>query len=159
MKYILLAFAICFLIPACKKDKTKDPTKTELITSSSWKYESGGIDQNRDGTVDLTFESTGYLQPCILDNFGTFNVNGTGVSDEGPTKCTTTAPQTTSFTWNFLSNETMININGSGLFGLGGQFKILELSSTKFRISKDTSFSLIPAAPPITVGLIVNLKH
>ena len=155
MKYFLSAIIACCFFIACKKDKA--PTKTELLTKSSWKYESGGVDQDRNGTVDISFAATGLLQPCILDNFGIFVSNGTGTSDEGATKCTPTAPQTAAFTWNFLNNEQNINISGSGLFGLGGQFKITTLTDVKFGISKDTTINL--TGTPQTVGLIINLQH
>src|SRR3954471_12979798 len=104
MKYLAIVLLFGSLL-SCKKKKD-EPTKTDLITSSSWQYESGGIDQDRNGTVDFTFESTGLLQPCILDNKGTFHADGTGVADEGATKCNASAPQTTPFTWSFASNET-----------------------------------------------------
>jgi hypothetical protein len=157
MKYLAIVLLFGSLL-SCKKKKDEPPTKTEMLTSSSWKYESGGIDQDRNGTVDFTFESTGLLQPCILDNTGTFSSNGTGVADEGATKCNTTAAQTTAFTWNFQNNETELQVLGSGLFGLGGKFKIKELTSTRLALTKDTTVTL-SGMPPTTVGLIVNLKH
>lgn len=160
MKYLFLSLCACCLFIACKKndDKPKEPTKTELLTSQSWKYESGGVDQNRDGTIDLTFASTGYLQPCILDNTGTFSVNGTGIADEGATKCAPADPQTTAFTWSFQNNETEMNILGPGLFGLGGKFNVKTLTATSLSISKDTIVTF-PPLPPTNVALIVNLKH
>src|SRR6478672_8767305 len=116
MKYLTVVLLFCSLL-SCKKKK-EEPTKTQLITSSSWKYDNGGIDQDRNGSVDFTFESTGLLQPCILDNTGKFNSDGSGLADEGATKCNTTAPQTTAFTWSFQNNETELKLTGSGLFGL-----------------------------------------
>jgi hypothetical protein len=157
MKFFFCALGCLLLFGSCKKDKKQEPTKTDLITSSSWKYESGGIDQDRNGTVDFTFESTGLLQPCILDNTGTFHADGTGVADEGATKCNASAPQTTPFTWSFASNETLINVNGQALFGLGGQFKVVELTSTRLELSKDTLVNF--GGVPLTVSLIANLKH
>lgn len=159
MKYVSCILLLSFVLPFCKKDdKPKEPTKTEMLTSSSWKYDSGGVDQDRNGTVDISFTTSGLLQPCMLDNTGVFNTNGTGTADEGATKCNVNTPQTSAFNWSFASNETVINITGSNLFGLGGQFKVVELTSTKFTISKDTLVTIAPL-PPTTVGLIVNLKH
>ena len=160
MKYFYLLLISSMVITACDKDdKNSEPTKTEMLTSQSWKYNDGGVDQDRNGTIDLTFASTGVIQPCMIDNTGTFSPNGTGVADEGPTKCSTTAPQTVPFTWAFVNNETEINLTGPGLFGLGGRFKIRELTSSVFSLSKDTTVT-VPGFPvPMNIALIVNLKH
>ena len=157
MKYTFLALVTLLLI-SCGKDDDNDqpqqPTKTDLVTKSSWKYESGGIDQDKNGTVDINFSSLpGVLQPCILDNTATFAANGSGTTDEGATKCSPSAPQTGVFAWAFASNETAMNISGSVL-GLGGQFKIVALTDTKFTLSKDTTIS-----PLGSVALVVNLQH
>lgn len=155
MKYILSALIIALIGSSCSDKETDPPppSNTQHITASPWKYESGGVDQDRNGTVDITFESTGLVQACVLDNSGTFNANGTGVNDEGATKCNGNLPQTTPFTWSFANNETSLNVGGSGVFGIGGQFKITTLTSTKMTLSKDTTIMAT------TVGLIVNLKH
>ncbi len=160
MKYFSNSWLLLVLILACNKnDQKKEPTKTELLTSQSWKYDSGGVDQDRNGTVDFTFASTGLLQPCILDNTGTFNANGTGIADEGATKCSVTAPQTTPFNWNFQNNETEINVVGPAFFGLGGKFTVKELTTTALSLSKDTTVTLTGFPAPMTIALIVNLKH
>src|SRR6476620_10942601 len=137
MKSISCLILLCLVLCSCKKDKAKEPSRSDLITSSTWKYNDGGIDQDRNGAYEISFESTGYVQPCALDNTGTFFTGGSGTADEGPTKCNVSFPQTTPFSWAFADNETTINIYGNGLFGLGGHFRILELSSTKMSLSKD----------------------
>lgn len=155
MKYILPLFAI-WLLMACKKDENNGPTNTQMLSSSPWKYESGGVDQDKNGTIEISFAAVGILQPCILDNTATFNSNGTGVTDEGATKCSVVAPQTAPFTWSFTNSETAINITGSVL-GLGGTFKIASLTSTKFSLTKDTT--IIFGSTPANVALIVNMQH
>jgi hypothetical protein len=152
MKYFILIAATCFLFGACKKSSS-GPSNTELITSATWKYESGGLDPDKNGTIDVTIESLNIIPGCLLDNTGKFNSDGTGINDEGATKCSTTLPQTTPFGWSFLTNETILNITGSGFAGLGGQFKIRELSSVKLSLTKDTSIS------GFSTTLLVNLKH
>jgi hypothetical protein len=161
MKYILSTVCLCFLF-ACGKDDNNDPpkppapTKTEMITSSSWKYESGGVDQDKNGTVDITFAATGLLQPCTLDNTAMFNSGGTGTTDEGLTKCNVNAPQTAPFAWTFANSENSLNIAGS-VVGLGGQFTIQALSATKLTLSKDTTISF--GGSPANIALIVSLQH
>ena len=155
MKQVLTALGFLLVFVACNKDdddKTTQ-TKTQLLTSGSWKYESGGVDVDRNGSVDITLESTGAVPPCLLDNIATFSADGSGVNDEGPTKCDNSLPQTAPFNWSFANNETAINLSGTGFAGVTGQFKISTLTTTNFTIAKDTTVLGLPAS------LIVNLKH
>ena len=154
MKFKLLIPALALFVFSCDdKDDPVEPSKTDLITSSSWKYDSGGIDTNNDGAVDLTFEQTGIFQDCMLDNTGKFNVGGTGVADEGLTKCNTQAPQTSAFTWAFTNNESLLSVNGAGFFGFGGVFTLKTLTATQLTVSKDTTYMSFP------IKMIANLKH
>ena len=154
MKYYSFILSLCFVIIACDKDDDNPPSNTQLLTSSTWKFNDAGIDLTNDGSIDLPF-GPGTLPDCLIDNTGTFNVDGTGINDEGPSKCMSTDPQTTNFNWSFQSNETVLNITGAGVVGITGQFKVLELTSSKLSLSKDTTMPGIPTS----VGLIVNLKH
>jgi len=152
MKYILASLMV-FAFSCSEKDTNPPaPSNTELLTTGSWKYESGGVDTDRNGTIDITIESTGF-PACKLDNIGTFNANGNGVNDEGLTKCNGGDPQTAAFTWSFANNETKLNISGPGFFGINGQFNITTLTTTKLSVTKDTTVG------PLTALLVVNLKH
>jgi hypothetical protein len=158
-KIFLFILSSLMVFTACKK-KTVDgpPTKTELLNEQPWVYNNAGVDQDNNNTIDQTLPST-YLQPCTLDNSYVFNTNGTGTIDEGATKCNTANPQTSPFSWSFADNETSINLQSTALFGLGGKFKVLTLTSTAFEMRKDTSIT-IPGIPiPVPVGIIIQLKH
>jgi hypothetical protein len=155
MKNTLILLACSIFLFSCEKDDDDtpaEPTKTELMTKASWKYDNAGVDADRNGTID--FPAGTMLQACLTDNILTLSANGTGNVDEGPTKCDAAQPQTSALTWNFTSNETMINLSGGGIVGISGQAKILALSSTALSLSKDTTI-----APLGNVALIVNLKH
>ncbi|MBA2746348.1 MAG: hypothetical protein H0U44_09000 [Flavisolibacter sp.] len=155
MKFLFPAIIFVLGFAACKKSDP-DPvvTNTDLITSGSWKFETGGIDTDGNGSIDLTM-GAGLLAPCIADNFADFSANGTGVANEGATKCDPAAPQTEPFTWAFTNNETRLNITGLNLFGLGNNFKITTLTETRLGLSKDTTLPGFPAA----ISLVVHLKH
>jgi hypothetical protein len=149
---MLLLIAVFFLSCDKKEDdpKAEDP-KTVLITASAWRYENSGVDFPINGTIDAPLPFP--LPPCATDNFLTLSANGTGTIDEGPTKCDPLVPQSTPATWSFASNQTVLNLGGSGFFGITGQFKILELSATKLHLSKDTTAAGLP------VAIIIQLKH
>lgn len=155
MKYSFVLLSVVTIIAfGCKKDSSEssEETKTDIITKSSWKYDNAGGDLDRNGSIDTPLPSS-LLQPCLTDNFIVFQANGTATIDEGPTKCDPLLAQTTDATWSFSNNETTLNLSGSGLVGLSGQFKILLLNTTQLHLSKDTTVTGIPLA------LVVQLKH
>jgi len=123
-------------------------SNTTYVTQSSWKIQSVGIDANKDGTVD--YDATSSLQACQLDNIYTFKSDGTGTTDEGATKCNSTDPQTTPFTWVFKNSEKVI----SGNFGItNGDANISTLNDTNFVIWRDSTYASTP------VRIYVTLKH
>jgi hypothetical protein len=152
MKYLLTAI-LAITILSCDKDKNDEPSKTDQISSAKWKYDDAGVDNNGDGTIDVSF-SAGILPACVTDNEVSFSANGTGIADEGATKCDVSDPQTTNFSWNFTNNENSINISDNGLFGISGQFGLLDLDAAQFKLKKDTTI-----APFGAVSLVVKLKH
>jgi hypothetical protein len=150
---------ISFANSSCKKkDKVTPPkTKTELITSAAWKYESAGIDSDNNGTIDIPIPATGLgsLPVCQTDNVSTLVSNGTGTVDEGPTKCAPADPQSAAFTWAFQTNETEINFSGAVVAGQSGVFKIITLNDINLVLSQKRT---VPGfTSPVTV--IATLKH
>jgi hypothetical protein len=158
-KILILFLPLVMVFTGCKKKKEDGPpTKTELLNEKPWVYNNAGADTDNNGTIDQAAPST-YLQPCTIDNSYIFNSNGTGTIDEGATKCSSTNPQTSPFSWSFSENETNINLQSTALFGLGGKFKVLTLTETAFEMRKDTSIT-IPGVPiPLPIGIIIQLKH
>ena len=146
---LTLAFSLLIIAAlSCKKSSGSSKTKTTYLTQTSWKIQSLGIDANKDGTVD--YDITNSLTACQLDNIYTFKSDGTGTTDEGATKCNSTDPQTTPFTWAFKSNETIM----SGNFGISnGDANITTLNDTNFVLWRDTTYSATP------VRLYLTLKH
>lgn len=148
---LLLSFSF-----GCQKDTNEEPApdpKTMLITAAPWKYDNAGVDGDRNGSIDVPLLTP--LPACITDNFLTLLAGGTGSVDEGPAKCDPSIPQSTPATWSFASSQTLLNLGGSGLFGVSGQFKIVELSTTRLYLSKDTT---LPGRP-VPIALIIQLKH
>jgi hypothetical protein len=159
MKKVPIGIIICFLMSCSKDEEPKTSSGSTNITSSSWKYESGGVDIDKNGSIDLALSTISSIGPCRLDNTATFHTDGTGTTDEGATKCNAADPQTQAFTWSFQNNESILNIGGNGLIGTGGQFRIITLSGTAFSLAKDTTAVLVPGLPASPVSIIVNLQH
>lgn len=156
---VLLTGLLAFV--SCQKKQTPDPvpapTKTDLISASAWTYQDGGIDQNRDGTVDAGYSfstvAPALVPACRTDNSIAFKKDNTGTVDEGATKCNNTDPQTSNFNWNFADNEVNLNISNNVFTLMNGKSKIYALTATQFTLTRDTSLS------GTTYPIIVILKH
>jgi hypothetical protein len=151
MKYTFLMAALSLCVISCKKNSDSAPNKTDQLTSSDWKYDSGGI-SDANGNIIVNFNTTGMVPDCMLDNTVKFQSDGTGTVYENTNVCSG-APATSAFTWNFSQNETLLNLSGGTLAGLGGSFKIKTLSGTQLSVLKDTTYMGTSAT------LVVNLKH
>jgi len=155
IKLGLLILPLGFLInTGCQKDAdggTTKKTKTELIAQSSWKFDRAGLDLDNNGTIDSPLPA-GVLQSCDTDGTLLFNSNGTGVGDEGPTRCDPANPQTVNFTWSLKNNETVINFSNVLFGGLSGDVKLIGVTDTKLTLEKDVTAG-------VTVNVVVELKH
>jgi hypothetical protein len=87
------------------------------------------------------FDVSSLINACIKDNIITFSSNGSGTTDEGPTKCNAGDPQTQNFTWNFTTNETVLNVNAAIFAGQSGNFTILALTETSLALEGTISTS------------------
>ncbi|SRR6266404_3007304 len=139
---ILLLF---FFLSACKKSSPASAkTKTELITQSSWKFDNAKV-----GGTDVS----AFLQTCQKDNILVFASAGTGSLDEGATKCNSSDPQTSSFTWNFASNETVLHVSTVLFTGGSSDFNIVTLNDTQLVLSQNITVS------GSTQNAVVTFKH
>jgi hypothetical protein len=123
------ALAIIVLFPACDKDDDDTPkTKTELLTTGSWKLSTA----TGPGGIDVA----GFIAACIKDNTYTFAAAGTGNMDEAGAKCDPADPQTSSFTWNFASNETVLHVSTILLPGGNNDFNVVSISESNLVLSQ-----------------------
>lgn len=148
----IIVLLCCISSIACSKSSTKK-SKTELISSSTWKYSQAGLDNNGDGTIDVAAPSS-LVEACVIDNTVTFKSDKSGIVDEGATKCATTDPQTTPFTWALSADESTITFSGAIIAGISGDAKIIEVSDSRFVLSKPLTVSGFPLPVPIVVILV-----
>ena len=127
----------------CGKDDDDQPaakTKTELLTQSSWKFQSA----TASGT-DIT-NNAAIL--CIKDDVISFSSNGTGTVVEGVNICIPTTAG--NFTWSFQTNETVIVMSAAIFPGGSGTFTINSMTETTLTISQNVTFAGFPSAVPVT---------
>ena len=138
------------IIASCKKSSNNNSSndRMTLITSSAWKYDTVGLDLDRNGTID--YGDT--VSACYKDNTYLFNKDSTGVANNGTVKCDDSEAQTVDFTWSFTgTNQSMIK--SDAVPELENGVNIFALTSTKLVLYKDTSIL------GNDVWYIVQMKH
>ncbi len=141
---LLLVLTVSVFFSACKKEKAK--TKTELLTQTSWKFDKAVAT----GYGDISSQ----IDACYKDNNITFVSNGTGNVTEEAVVC---SPSTAGgFTWQFQSNETVLQISTQLFAGAGNQFTIVSLSETVLVLSQMVT---LPAPISANVNVEVTFKH
>jgi hypothetical protein len=118
---LLALLVVVASLSGCSKSSTSK-SKTELLTQAGWKITSTGIDADKNGTVD-----SDVAEACEKDNTLTFAVGGTGLMEEGATKCDPTDPQTAAFAWQLKNGEKDLEFEGE-------TFTILVLSDTQLKL-------------------------
>lgn len=104
------AIFLILLLAACsKKDKVAAASKTDLLTSGSWKLTALVSDDDGNGSYETNVYAG--FSSCFTDNYYTFKANGELELNEGPTKCDPIDPQTDVATWKLTQNETHLAIN------------------------------------------------
>lgn len=154
MRILLLgscAFLLTTALSNCSKDGSTTPaSKTEFLTKQAWKIDKSGLDADKNGTIDIEDS----WDACELDNTFLFKTDGTGTFDEGATKCTDTDPQTSSFSWTFKNNETILSGEITQL-GFSGDANMSILNSTNLEVYKDITVT----GSPVPIRYVLRLKH
>ncbi len=154
IKQLLFAFVLLsFVTIACKKDKNKALTPVELITSATWKIDTIGFDLNGDNEMDSPLPFG--LSACEKDNLITFNADSTGVYSEGESKCATSDPDNTPFTWSFKNENKVLSINGELNDLLKGDIDIVVLNESTLVVAKQITLG---GAFPSTTKIIGHFK-
>jgi hypothetical protein len=150
-------FAFLFIgtlfMAGCSKNSTPAKTKTDIITTSAWKYSTAGVDTDNNGTIEVTLPA-GTVPACVTDNTITFRSDKSGTIDEGASKCEASAPQNSPFKWELTSNDTQLTLSTPIVTGFGNDAKVVELSETKFVLSKTMAVAGFPVPVPIVIVLV-----
>jgi len=151
--YNLFIAGSVLLLAGCSKNSTPAKTKSDYLATSVWKYSAAGIDLDGNGTIDQAAPA-GLVQACLTDNTITFKSDKTGTIDEGPTKCDPATAQVSPFTWALSNNDTQLTLSTPILTGFGNDAKVIELSDTKFVLTKTLTISGVPIPVPVVVILV-----
>lgn len=105
-------------------------TKTYYLAKAAWKLSTATLN----GISVLMA-----LQPCQKDNILAFQTNGNGTMDEGTAKCNAADPQSTPFTWNFATSESILHISTTLFTGGNNDFNVVSISDTQLVASQTIS--------------------
>lgn len=151
MKTKITLLLACFttaviVLSSCGKeeDNNNNPTpktKTQLLSQGTWKFSSATV-----GGAD----ASAFVQTCQKDNILTFAAAGTGILDEGATKCNAADPQTSPFTWTWASNETVLNVSTTLFTGGSSTFTLVSLTETNLVLSQVISVGGSPQTAIVT---------
>ena len=129
---LLLMLAGTIISLSCKKSRDEEPakTKTELLTTGTWKLTAYTSDPAYDwyGTGVYATDILAALNPCQRDGFDTYKTNGIMEINEGALKCQPSDPQTFTATWAFTDNETKILYDGFD------EYILVELTATTMKL-------------------------
>ncbi|MDO7873254.1 hypothetical protein Q5H93_00810 [Hymenobacter sp. ASUV-10] len=157
----LVALSLGLLLASCGGSGNSNPTpsvspRTQLLTTPKWRI--SGISQalTFNGQTITTNAYAG-VSSCRKDDFGKFNVDKTVVTDEGATKCSSSAPQSKTGTWSFNTAETEITVVDPnptpGSIG-NATAEILQMTATNMQLRTTTTQT--QAGYPITVVLTTD---
>ncbi|OQP47088.1 hypothetical protein A4H97_06120 [Niastella yeongjuensis] len=154
-KYLFALLSIGTIFYACSKDDDKksdeNNTKMQLITSATWKYDTAAIADDNGKPVSAL--PPGSIDACQKDNTITFKSDSTGTLNEGALMCSGSS-QNTSFKWWFKDNGNTLYSPDPIFGGFNGDVKVIELTATKLRVTKQVTIAPFP-----TANIMIDLKH
>ncbi len=148
------AFFLLAMCWGCSKNNSSSSSSTNadsLIIQAAWKYDTSGVDLDEDGKIDHSDIPDTVLKPCQKDNIFSFYRNGTGLIDEGATKCSAGDAQTDAMTWDFTNNDKVLNVTSATV--LNGNLNVLNLTATNMVLYKDTTVL------GVSFRYLIALKH
>lgn len=113
-KLAIMGLFALFIATGCKKDEPATPDREALLTTGAWKLSAMTVDPAIDWFGTPVTNVYPQLPGCLKDDLTIFKANGTVNYDEGPSKCSPNDPQTTSGTWTFNPEQTVLSITADG---------------------------------------------
>ncbi len=154
MKPTVLALLIILAFTGCSKnDNDGESTRTQLLISAAWKFQTAGVDLDNNNTIDEPIPDM-VLEACDLDNTFVFRENGTGFVDNGTLKCDATEPQTVEFGWSFTDNQQKITLTQLDFGGLDPSFDVRVINEQRLLLSQSVDLGL-----PIPVRVLLDFRH
>ncbi|MEO8147023.1 MAG: lipocalin family protein [Bacteroidia bacterium] len=125
-KLILSVVAVAAItFSGCKKDKESN---TDKLTDKNWKMTALTVDPPLGGILTDVYAQ---IQACTQDDLTIFKDDHSVNFDEGASKCDAADPQTTTGSWAYNSDETVVTVVDDG--GFITSYTITSLSSSEMK--------------------------
>lgn len=106
LNFYLQLIIIFVMTISCKERERNSKSAAELLTQQEWILAAHGYDENFDGLLDASEESTG---PCEKDNSYVFRENGTATLFDNDVPCNGVPEQTIS--WKLINNNLSLDLH------------------------------------------------
>jgi hypothetical protein len=109
-------FIVSFLLIAtsCRKDSEDAIDRSKMLTEGAWQINALTVEPAIDWFGTTVTNIYAQLPSCVKDNLTIFKSTGTVNYDEGPSKCDPNEPQTTTGTWAFNVDQTILSMTSEG---------------------------------------------
>jgi hypothetical protein len=125
-KLFLATVAIAAIsFSGCKKNSESN---TDKLTGKNWKITALTVDPPLAGGITDVYAQ---IPSCSQDDLTKFTTPSAVTFDEGATKCNASDPQTTTGSWAWNSDETILSITDDS--GTTDSYTILSLSSSEMK--------------------------
>ena len=115
-----------------KKKDDAAPSKTDLLTGKNWIISAETVSPGISSGGTIITDLYGQFQSCQKDDFVRFETPNVLKDDEGAVKCVSTDPQTTTGTWVFNADQSIITITeGATIQSLN----IIELTDSSLKVT------------------------
>lgn len=143
MKKLSLFLLVAAALGACRKKDDVAPvdSQTGFLTAKNWRETAETTTTVINGGAATTEDTYAALSACKRDDFAKFNTDNSYVGDEGPTKCSTSAPQTQVGKWSFNSDRTKLTLTDPTNPNTNKTFDLVELSATTMRLRESGTFT------------------
>ncbi|MBK8502717.1 MAG: hypothetical protein IPL46_11140 [Saprospiraceae bacterium] len=111
---MLLIMSILLLASSCRKDNEDAIDRSKMLTEGAWQINALTIEPAIDWFGTTVTNVYAQLPSCVKDNLTIFKTNGVVNYDEGSSKCDPNEPQTTTGTWAFNVDQTILSMTSEG---------------------------------------------
>ena len=145
----LLVIGFLAFTGSCNKKDPEPATRTQLLVGKKWQLMSDVLSYPGYPDTDLYAQ----MRPCSHDDYRQFNTPNTYVYDEGATKCSTLASQTTLGVWAFSDNDSKLVLTDPNY---SDTYTIIELSESRLKMTMPVPQSIGGDATATLIFTVIN---
>ena len=111
---MLLFISILLFATGCRKDNEEAIDRSKMLSEGAWQINALSVEPAIDWFGTTVTNVYAQLPGCVKDNLTIFKSTGIVNYDEGLSKCDPNEPQTTTGTWAFNPDQTILSMTSDG---------------------------------------------